>query len=71
MKLFAWSEDSSSNLKFRIAAARLYEVNGNKKTAKRIDKAREEYDKRLEKFFLEMDDEEEEFGWDDEELPFS
>lgn len=53
------------------AASHLYNVNGNKKAEKRIEKELEAYDKRLEEFFDGMDEDEEDFDWDEEELPFN
>ena len=53
------------------AAVAYYKKAGNKKEMKRLDKAREEYDKLLERLFLEYDEDEEEFMWDDDDLPFS
>ena len=53
------------------AAVAYYKKAGNKKEMKRLDTAREEYDKLLEKFFLEFDEDEDEgFMWDDDDLPF-
>lgn len=56
------------------AAVRLYQKNGNKKMEKKMDNAREEYDKKLGAYLMGLDDEygfgdDEEFM--DDELPFS
>lgn len=65
------------------AAVAYYKKAGNKKEMKRLDKAREEYNKQIAHFLLEFDgnegdefiwddeDEDGDFLWDDEDLPFS
>ena len=56
------------------AAVRLYQKNGNKKMEKKMDNAREEYDKKLGAYLMGLDDE---YGFGDDEefmndeLPFS
>ena len=63
------------------AAIAYYKAAGNKKEVKRLDKARDEYDKLLGKLFLGFDenedggfmwddDEDESLMWDDDDLPF-
>lgn len=46
------------------AAVRLYQKNGNKKMEKKMDSAREEYDKKLGAYLMGLDDE---YGFDDDE----
>lgn len=67
------------------AAVDYYKITGNKKEANRLDKAREEYDKQVERFLMGFDedgvdeflwddgydDEDEDGMWDDDDLPFS
>lgn len=54
------------------AASKFYEKTGNKKAKKQIDKALDEYDKYLERYFEEMEDEDDdEFVFGDEDLPFN
>lgn len=54
------------------AASILYKANGNKKAEKRINKAIETYEEELEAFLMGMDDDDDlDFDWSDEELPFS
>lgn len=61
------------------AASKFYKATGNKKAKKQIDKALKDYDKYLEKTFIEMgddllefDDEDEfEFEFDEDDLPFN
>lgn len=58
------------------AASKFYEATGNKKAKKQIDKALKAYEEYLEKYFNEMDDElefgdEDDFEFDEEDLPFN
>jgi len=51
------------------AASKFYEKTGNKKAKKQIDKALDEYEKYLERYFAGMENDE--FDFADEELPFN
>lgn len=63
------------------AAVAYYKKSGNKEEMKRLDKAREEFNKLLDQFFAELaqneggeflwEDEDGDFVWDDDALPFS
>lgn len=62
------------------AAVAYYKAVGNKKEMKRLDKAREEYDKEIGRILMGFDgdeddefmwDDDDEFTWDDDDLPFS
>lgn len=60
------------------AAVAYYKAVGNKKEMKRLDKAREEYDKEIGRILMGLDGNEDgefmwddEFTWDDDDLPFS
>lgn len=56
------------------AAVRLYQENGNKKMEKKMDSAREEYDKKLGAYLMGLDDEyrfDDEEDFSDDELPFN
>lgn len=57
------SECSEDNDIMFTAASRFYEVTGNKKEKKRIDKEIKKYEKYLEEYFNDM-------GEDEEEWPF-
>lgn len=52
------------------AAECLYKASGNKKAEKKITKAMKEYEKRLEEYFMGMDDDMD-IDLEDDELPFS
>ena len=53
------------------AAVAYYKKAGNKKEMKRLDKAREEYANLLAQLFLGFDEnEDDDFTWDDDDLPF-
>ncbi len=53
-----------------IVAEKLYKLTGNKKAEKKIKKEVEKYEQRLEEEFFGMDDDEDDFGWGDEDFPF-
>ncbi len=70
------SQCSDDNDIIFTAASRLYEVTGKKKEKKQVEKALDDYDKYLEKYFENLADEnewefdEEDFTFIDEDLPF-
>ena len=64
------SECTEENDIMFTAASKLYQVMGKRKEKKQIDKALRAYEKYLEKYFMGMDDEDEEMDFWDEDLPF-
>jgi len=64
------TECSDENEVLFTAASKLYEVTGNKKAQKRMNDALEEYDAAFEAYLNEYDSEEDDFEFDDEDLPF-
>lgn len=51
-------------------ASLLYKVNGNKKEEKRINKALKKFEKELEEYYFNFDEDDLEIDIPDEELPF-
>lgn len=64
------SECTEENDIMFTAASKLYQVMGKRKEKKQIDKALREYEGYLKKYFMGMDDEDEEMEFWDEDLPF-
>lgn len=64
------SECTEENDIMFTATSKLYQVMGKRKEKKQIDKALRAYEKYLEKYFMGMDDEDEEMDFWDEDLPF-
>ncbi len=64
------SECSDENDILLIAASKLYEAMGKTKEKKQIDQAIQKYEEYLEEYFSEFDPDEE-FDFEDEELPFN
>ena len=64
------SECTEENDIMFTAASKLYQVMGKRKEKKQIDKVLCEYEEYLKKYFMGMDDEDEEMDFWDEDLPF-
>lgn len=64
------SECTEENDIMFTAASKFYEATGNKKAKKRVDKAMKTYEKYLEEYFDSVDEDDDEFSFMDEELPF-
>lgn len=61
---------SEENDMIYSVASLLYKVNGNKKEEKRINKALKKFEKELEEYYFNFDEDDLEIDIPDEELPF-